>query len=256
MFSPLVKNTSPFGEKNVLIMVKKSLVYKESPWVRTMRIQTWFRAVEQKSGGLGTHDLERQFSGKKIAHGKRSCIWNKYRAGTVAPRGGCGNSTGGVNLVKRVETVYPGTAKWLSLPLWRLVDPAPMEMAEVRMLFEGLSPGLRPMFIASKKEASGLFWRRPVDIKQVGDILCAKRDLDALVAALILVKEAEVTQNQIQHEAACTITMQLLQIFAHRSGQLEEQGKPCEYPLPFEDLFGYVALAMEDAHYFSVTEDD
>jgi hypothetical protein len=256
MFSPLVKNTSPFGEKNVLIMVKKSLVYKESPWVRTMRIQTWFRAVEQKSGGLGTHDLERQFSGKKIAHGKRSCIWNKYRAGTVAPRGGCGKSNGGVNLVKRVETVYPGTAKWLSLPLWRLIDSAPMEMTEVRIFFEGLSPRLRPMFIASQKEAPGLFWRRPVDLKWVSDILCAKRDLDALVAALILVKEAEAIQNQTQHKAACTIAMQLLQMFAHRSGRLEEQGKPCEYPLPFEALFRCVALAMEEAHYFSVTGDD
>lgn len=237
-------------------MMQKPRCYKEDPKVRAMRIQTWFHAVEQASGGMGTRDLERQFSSRKVANGKRSCLWNKYRAGTVAPRGGCSGSTGGLNLVKRVEKIYPGTAKWLSLPLWRLVDPAPMEMAEIRMFFEGLSPRLQSMFIASEKETSGFFWRRPVDLGQVSNILCAKRDLDALVAAFILVKEAEAIQSQGQHEAACTIAMQLLQMFTHRSEQLKEQGKPCDYPLPFEDLFGCIALAMEEADYFSIAEDD
>lgn len=77
---------------------------------------------------LTPRELEKQFgepkSNEKV---KRSCVWDKYRRGDVVPRSGL-RPGGGANLVDRVEVVYPGTAKWLTLPLWRLLDKAPMEM--------------------------------------------------------------------------------------------------------------------------------
>lgn len=208
-------------------MAENSRPYKEDPKIRAMRIQTWFRAVELASGGMTTHDLERQFSDKKIEKGKRSCIWNKYRAGTVAPRGGCSGSTGGLNLVDRVDAVYPGTAKWLTLPLWRLIDRAPMEMREIRQCYEALPSLLRSLFVIPMSQGPGIFWRRLVSPKEVARILYAKRDLEALIAILVQVKEAETIQSRNGYENGIAAALQVLEAVC-------AEGFRC--PLPRVDL--------------------
>lgn len=226
--------------------------YKEDPKVRSMRIRTWFRAVEIASG-LTTSELEREFAEGGREQGKRSCIWNKYRAGTVAPRSGY-SEKGRLNLVERVEKRYPGTAKWLTLPLWRLIDQAPMEMVEIRRLFESLPMFLRSMFVVSERESFGVFWRRPVDLGNVCDVLRAQKDLDALIAAFILVKEAEVIQRQEQHEVACVTARQLLEMFEYRFQQLQKKQLRSEVPLPFGDLLAWTSGVVTAAGYFDLPE--
>lgn len=173
--------------------------YKEDSEIRKMRVQTWFRAVSSESG-LTPRELERKFteseSEKKV---KRSCVWDKYRRGEVVPRSGR-RPDGGLNLVDRVEAAYPGTAKWLTLPLWRLLDRAPMEMSEIRRYLERLPNLMRQIFISGQAEPSGVFWRRYTDYEDACDLLLRFGSLDGLNAVLALVKEAEVIQDQYQHQ--------------------------------------------------------
>jgi len=173
--------------------------YKEDPEIRKMRVQAWFQAVSLASG-LTPRELEKKFSesdsDRKV---KRSCVWDKYRRGEVAPRSGP-RPDGGLNLIDRVEAAYPGTAKWLTLPLWRLLDKVPMEMSEIRRYLEGLPNLIRQIFISVSAQPSGLFWRRDIDYDDACDLLLRLGSLDGLTAVLALVKEAEVIQDQYQHQ--------------------------------------------------------
>lgn len=173
--------------------------YVEDPAIRSMRVRTWFRAVTLASG-LTPAQLEREFSERDRARAAsaRSCIWDKYRRGEVVPRSSS-MSPGRPGLVERVERRYPGTAAWLSSPLWRLADKAPMEMSELRRIYEGMPQPIRSIFVSSKKEAPGLFWRRPVDIDHACEILLRFQSVEGFVAVLAIVKEAETTQEQYQH---------------------------------------------------------
>lgn len=169
-----------------------------------MRVRAWVRAVKLASG-LGLAELEEMFS-QRLGTGpsSRSCIWEKYQRGEVVPRFRL-QTKRGLSLVERVEQRYPGTAKWLTSPLWRLVDKAPMEMGEIREIYEGLPYLFQSIFIAGPHEGSPLFWRRPIDPKDVCEILLklSERDaISALVTALTMAKEAETTQDQYQHELA------------------------------------------------------
>lgn len=173
--------------------------YKEDPEIRKMRVLAWFRAVSLASK-LTPRELEKQFSepesDRKV---KRSCVWDKYRRGEVVPRSGL-RPDGGLNLVDRVEAAYPGTAKWLSLPLWRLLDKAPMEMSEVRRYLEELPNLMQQIFIYGPAQSQNLFWRRDTDYDDACDYLLRFGNLDGLTAVLALIKEAEVIQDQYRHQ--------------------------------------------------------
>lgn len=186
--------------------------YKEDPEIRKMRVQAWFRAVSLASG-LTTHELEKKFSesddNRKV---KRSCAWNKYRRGTVVPRGGP-RPDGGLNLVDRVEAEYSGTAKWLTLPLWRLLDKAPMEMSEIRLCYESLPRPIRAMFIRPDATKSSVFWRpRELNCKKDGELLLRFEDLDGVTALIAMLRETESAQLQRQNE----ICMQIAHEYARR----------------------------------------
>ncbi len=173
--------------------------YKEDPEIRKLRVQAWFRSVSIASG-LTPRELEKKFS--KSGHDrkvKRSCVWDKYRRGEVMPRSGL-RPDGGPNLVDRVEAAYPGTTKWLTLPMWRLLDKAPMEMSEIRRCYENLPPPMRAMFIHPDATKSSVFWRRrPLDCKNDGEMLLRFNNVEGLTAVLAMFRETESTQNQREH---------------------------------------------------------
>lgn len=219
----------------------------EDPTIRSMRIRSWVRAV-QLASGLTLAQLEDAFSERKPGQkpSNHSCIWGKYERGEVAPRSGC-NPKGALNLVERVEQRYPGTAMWLSSPLWRLADKAPMEMSEIREIYEGLPYLLRSIFIVVPHEASEVFWRRPVDVDHVCEILLRIGDLDALIVALALVKEAEITQYQDQHEIGVDTVRQCL---AHMKHAQILNAKL------LGDLHRYLERCWGKAKYFSIPGED
>lgn len=220
--------------------------YKEDPEIRKMRVQAWYLAVALASG-LAPRDLEKKFSesdsDRKV---KRSCVWDKYRRGEVVPRSGP-RPDGSLNLIDRVEAAYPGTAKWLTLPLWRLLDKAPMEMSEIRCHLAELPNLMRQIFIYEQAQPSGVFWRRDTDYDDACDHLLRFGNLDGLTAVLALVKEAEVIQDQCQH-----------QLCAQKAGEyiarLEYRGL-----LP-ETLMGklsnYLAQRVAAAGYFFEPQDE
>lgn len=172
--------------------------YKEDPEIHKMRVQTWFRAVSLASG-LTAHELETKFSEsdseKKV---KRSCVWNKYRRGEVVPRSGL-RPDGRLNLVDRVEAAYPKTAKWLTLPLWRLLDKAPMEMSEIRRCYESLPAAMRGMFIRQNANTSSVFWRRGELNSRDCDVLLRFESIEGFTAVAAMFRESECAQNTIQN---------------------------------------------------------
>lgn len=220
--------------------------YKEDPEIRKMRVQAWFLAVSQASK-LTPRELEKQF-GETKSDGKvqRSCVWDKYRRGEVVPRSGR-RPDGGLKLVDRVEAAYPGTAKWLTLPLWRLLDKAPMEMSEIRRYLEGLPNLMRQMFIYSETQSTGLFWRRDTDYEDACDLLLRFGSLDGLNAVLALVKEAEVIQDQYQHQDCVQKAGEYLARLAYQ-GLLPET--------LIDEFSHYLAQRVAVAGYFFESQDE
>ncbi|MEK0750778.1 hypothetical protein OSH65_25515, partial [Mycobacterium ulcerans] len=73
-------------------------------------------------------------------------------------------------------------------------------MSEIRFYLEGLPNLMRQMFIYSETQPTGLFWRRDTDYEDACDLLLRFGCLDGLNAVLALLKEAEVIQDQYQHQ--------------------------------------------------------
>lgn len=202
--------------------------YKEDPQIRKMRVKVWFRAVTMKSG-LSARELEEKFredSGRKV---KRSCIWNKYRRGEVVPRAGY-RDDGRPNLLERVEAEFPKTTSWLYSPVWRLADKAPMEMSELRAVYSALSAPIRALFVQPRARPSDRFWRSTVSTNAALSTLFRMRDMEALVAILAMVKEAETTQSRQAHECAVRAAQVLIGMFEERASE----------PLADSGLFRYL----------------
>ncbi len=181
----------------------RSTHYAESKTIKRIRIRSWFQAVSHTSG-LSAGELEYQFS-LANEQSPRSCIWDKYRRGDVAPRN---------VLVSAVEDRHPGTEKWLRSPLWRYADETPMEMAAIRSAYEDLPRLFRSIFIDRQATKSSLFWRRPVEPDHVCTILLRIKSIDALIVTLLFVKEAEITQNHEQHIEGVKAALNCLEHFA------------------------------------------
>jgi hypothetical protein len=213
-------------------MVQKHLKcifpYREDPLIRKMRVQAWYFAVVQASG-LSTRELERMFREDKGRKVNRSCIWNKYRRGEVVPRSGR-REGGKLNLVEQVEASYPGTAKWLSSPMWRLADKAPIEMSEIRQIYEKMSPNFRELFILPAYKASDVFWRKPIEYENLADSLRSLGTLESFVALLTLIREAEVTQNHLDFECWINDASQFTAIeYFDELGNLSVIYELCDY---------------------------
>lgn len=189
---------------------KFPLRYVEHPKIRSMRVRSWFHAVSRASG-LTVAQLEREFREEGAERAPRSCIWNKYKRGEVVPRSGR-QGEGRPKLVERVEARYPGTAQWLFSPLWRLADVAPMEMSELRRIYESLPARIRDYFVLPASLASKVFWRREYDSNEVVPKLLHFHSFDDLVAALALIREAEISQSHCGYQYWVEATQVLMKV--------------------------------------------
>lgn len=217
--------------------------YVEDPLIRSMRVRTWFQLVTLASG-LTSAQLEREFSKTEPARAvsARSCIWDKYKRGEVVPRSGPMRS-GRPGLVERVERRYPGTAAVLSSQLWRLADKAPMEISELRRLYDGMAKPVRALFVVDCAPRA-LFWRRRIDAEVVCSRLAHLDGVEVLIALLALAKEAETIQDQRQHALAIEAVREIIR------GPLitESLGKKVH-----GDLSRYLDKRWQDPGYFGPT---
>ena len=189
------------------MLTKDASRYIEDPLIRSMRVRTWYQKVVLACGlSLSSRQtsaqLERNFSLRNPARAAsaRSCIWDKYKRGEVVPRSGP-MRLGRPGMVERVEQRCPGTAKWLSSPLWRLADKAPMEMSELRRFYDGMPEEIRKLFIVDCAPHA-LFWHRRGDPEKMCSYLARGDSVDILIILLAIAKEAETIQDQRQHVLA------------------------------------------------------
>jgi hypothetical protein len=175
--------------------------YIEDRVIRVNRVHTWVRAVRLKSK-LSLSELEELFSDSKTKEGKtRSCIWDKYNRGDVVPRVGI-KPNGELHLANRVEQEFPGTLQWLTSPMWRLIDKAPMSMPEIRKIYDDMPSKFRSIFVEPDYKIKGIFWRRILPFEECIDTLKKLEILPAFIALLTMVKEAEISQDQYTHYSA------------------------------------------------------
>lgn len=114
--------------------------------ITKLKVMAWFNAVSQASGKTAA-ELEREFAAPDhIRRSKdknkeiRPGLWDKYRRGEVEPRSS--PSKGKIiSVVEAVETQYPGTARLLILPLWKLLDfNQPVSIEELNAIQKSISP--------------------------------------------------------------------------------------------------------------------
>lgn len=198
--------------------------------LKRIQVQTWFLAVAKASGKTAAA-LEREFheidqhgsenhadgEGGKLprveddARRMRSKLpagcWHRYKHGVVSPRSG-DRPDGKPGLVERVDQRYPGTARVFHSALWRVADYAPMEMSEIRKVFEGFPEGIRSYFVVPPGAPNEIFWRHRGENEWIGKLtdsgsgvgqLSDCLPMDHLTAMLALIKEAETTQDPWKH---------------------------------------------------------
>ncbi|MFA6313960.1 MAG: hypothetical protein WCV99_18085 [Sterolibacterium sp.] len=204
---------------------QESPIFRQAhKWLQQIRVKTWFNAVTKASGKRAAA-LEREFwevkrikiwdsdLGRRAMFPKKSqdedgrldsakapsCTWQKYKQGLVAPRRGT-RPDGSLALVDRVEQRYPGTAKWLDSPIWRLCEYMPLDMGELRNIFDEMIPRVRSYFLRSPNKSTDIFWRRPANREALCKTLMTFATTDDFIAVLALIKEAEAIQDQRAHK--------------------------------------------------------
>lgn len=215
--------------------------YKEDIAIRQLRVRSWVRAVRLASG-LSLVELEKKFSDSVRSTKKpRSCIWDKYARGDVTPRVGK-KPDGKLHLANRIEKSYPGTMQWLTSPMWRLIDKAPMSMYEIKEVYEGMPYLFRSIFVESKHKVKGIFWRRYTELQPCIETLYKMETLPAFIGLLAMTKEAEATQDQVTHHQALKAAINF-------------EGALGEFPeLDFTDqeIIDYLKMRYKTAGYYDI----
>jgi hypothetical protein len=96
------------------------------------------------------------------------------------------------------------------------------------------------MFVEVEHKATGIFWRRYVEIDKCCDTLRNMETLHAFIALLTIIKEAEITQDQGVHDYVFDVV-------------IEYKDKLMEHPiLSFvtEWMFEYLSDRWKNVGYF------
>lgn len=166
----------------------------------SLKTIVWTEAVLRESK-RSLAALEREFCIKrKKSTSTRSCIWQKYKNGTVIPRNA---EKGKRGLVERVDARYPETKKWFYSPLWSLCTGQPVGMDKIKAVYCGLPPDLRGLFV---RDEQARFWRQPID-EVICQTLIRAPGLDGLIALFALLNEAEITQAPSLYKAVSEAIM-------------------------------------------------
>lgn len=150
------------------------------------RTTFWARAV-YSAAKAPRHKLGRAL-GKD---GRWIGLWARYDKGLVSPSR---------ERIRRIDGKLPGTGRYYFCPIWGLLHQRSFTQDDLRTAVNWLNTPVRIAFLAEDEFANGPFWRKPGDkfellgelIRSLGD---RRHGLDALVAILIVLREAELCQD-------------------------------------------------------------
>jgi hypothetical protein len=113
-------------------------------------------------------------------------LWAKYAAGTVVPS---------PKLLREVEAVVPGSAANFRHVLFDVLDPATPIRDDANLLFRRMHPGVQRAVFEPKPLKLGYYHRRKA-LTRVLHALENQGHLDALAAAILLLREAQAARQQ------------------------------------------------------------
>lgn len=223
---------------------EKSAGRPQTEKVYRFRTRAWFIAVSRASG-MNASALEILFADpeKQMNYrlGNRPGLWNKYQKGIISPKVQKNKKGAPLQLVDRVEKKFPGTKQWFTMPFWCLLSFDPLDMPALKTIFLHLSPEVRGLIVIGKYNPKNKFWRLQKNPAELYQELVALGTVDAATAILALIKEAETTQNQTQHQLG-------LRAWAHCAKKLTDN--PILGPL-LSDINRYMEKRFTDTVYFA-----
>ena len=154
--------------------------------IEIYRTRLWARAV-YLSARAARHKLERTL-GKD---GRWIGLWARYDKGLVSPSR---------ERIHRIGKKLPGTSRYYFCPVWGLLQHRFFTQDELRTAVDWLGSPFRVAFLAGDDSSNGPFWRKPGDRLELLDELIQllgdrEKGLDALVAILVVLREAELSQD-------------------------------------------------------------
>lgn len=176
---------------------------KENKLIRELKVKTWFNAVSEASGKTA-YELEREFAPSYVDRNnfdkQRARLWEKYRLGQTMPT--MKVIEGGRRPVALlVEEKYPGTLKWLTHPIWRVLDlDVEVTMMDLRDIYESLPAELSGLVLEKKR--TRLFWRKSMDSSiSIISMVCDQNSIEAATALACLWRESLIAQHRALYEA-------------------------------------------------------
>lgn len=191
--------------------------------IDTLRTQFWFNLVSQCAQKSAYH-LEKEFHPENFRRNEawlvRSRRWDRYREGKMVPKD---------ELIDRVEGVYPGVADWFRAPFWEAFKVGTLSQDEVSRRLLTLEPGIPDILF---KSADGRPTRERVPVTDaVADQLVADGSLQAMAAAILLVRESEAIASEPLRSLAIEVYFRLTYEVSQNYPPLREI-----YPLLFDYL--------------------
>jgi hypothetical protein len=144
------------GRKGELIKsvekLKKPVGRPSTDEAHKVRTKAWFIAVSMASG-MNVGELEIYFAPPEkqagYSPGNRPRHWEKYRDGSICPKSKTRKNQKR-SIVERVEDCFPGTAKWVELPFWKVLSKARMEMHELKDFYQLLPVSVQELIVMNE----------------------------------------------------------------------------------------------------------
>lgn len=156
--------------------------------LEAQRIKLWVKGV-CVAAGRAPNELSDVLGEDGVWNG----MWSRYSRGIVAPM---------QQRLERIDTAFPGSARYYSSPLWMLVVEREFSWSELRVMAEWLRKLFRDAILgdARKSCVHGKFWAIPSNsyeiLMKAGMLIeDQKFGLDALTVILFILRQAELQQD-------------------------------------------------------------
>lgn len=190
---------------------KKSMADKLSTLV-------WAEAIKIQSKEMTPYMIEVTFMPEECVpkrNGRvvRPSLMDRYVRGELSPKND-GSRCGGAKLVARIDSTFPGTAKWLYLPLWELMQSKAYSLEEMHQIMARVEAPFYYKFFSRADCPERVYVRSfGGDIKEIRKV-SRYNTLDAFAFLLGLAREAEHTLDVRVHFNACKGMREMFPVIA------------------------------------------